>query len=45
MDWVFAIMIHQFRREAQAVLDVAEVMMRLATEQQFPSYAPHATVL
>jgi predicted ATPase len=41
----FATFLHQFRREAQAVQERAEVLMTLSTEQGFPQWLGYATVL
>jgi predicted ATPase/DNA-binding transcriptional ArsR family regulator len=42
---VHAAMVHQFRREAQAVQERAEALMTLSTEQSFPQWLAYGMIL
>jgi predicted ATPase len=42
---VHATLLHQFRREAQAVQERAEALMALSTEQGFPYWLAYGTIL
>jgi hypothetical protein len=41
----FAALIHQYRREGQAAQERAEAALTLCTEQGFPFYLAHVTIL